>query len=384
MKVDVSGQTVSATRFADLTGVSRDRLRAWERRYGFPEPVRSDGGPRRYLLGDVARVVAVRRASEAGRPIPAAIRATTEPAPEIPAAATIAAVLEDAPFPAALVSGPEPLRLVWGNAAMRRLERAPSPGDELPEELADSRLGAELRRQFTHELPRIECAHPAWTRGGWPARSAVYRVAGPQPLVALVGMQSSTDSDAREVLAATEAELEAVRARTARYERWLDAQAGMAQAFQHEPGPGVVGVALDVLVRHTGAVDAAYATAGGGRLTVGESRRGLLAERELVVAGHPGLARAIRDREGVWLDLAAAHALGVPDGLAASAIPVVIVGELLGLVVCVFEHVEPHDADNRRLLASVSAAIGFAALRDRLVHELHRAGAQRPGRFVRS
>ena len=70
---DKGGQTVSATRFAALTGVSRERLRTWERRYGFPVPHRTDAGPRRYALEDVQRVVAVRRAAEAGVPIPRAI-----------------------------------------------------------------------------------------------------------------------------------------------------------------------------------------------------------------------------------------------------------------------------------------------------------------------
>ena len=70
------GRRFRATRFAALTGVSRERLRTWERRYGFPEPQRTDAGPRRYALEDVQRVVAVRRAAEAGVPIPRAIERT--------------------------------------------------------------------------------------------------------------------------------------------------------------------------------------------------------------------------------------------------------------------------------------------------------------------
>jgi len=71
-RVGKGEQTVTATRFAALTGVSRERLRTWERRYGFPEPHRIDAGPRRYAMEDVQRVVAVRRAAEAGVPIPSA------------------------------------------------------------------------------------------------------------------------------------------------------------------------------------------------------------------------------------------------------------------------------------------------------------------------
>jgi hypothetical protein len=57
----------------------------------------------------------------------------------------------------------------------------------------------------------------------------------------------------------------------------------------------------------------------------------------------------------------------------------------------VFDEIEPHDDDNRRLLAAISAAIGFALLRDRLQRELRSAvsaGGQPPaaqpmGRFSR-
>ncbi|HMI69394.1 MAG TPA: MerR family transcriptional regulator, partial [Solirubrobacteraceae bacterium] len=77
-RVDRGGQTVSATHFAGLTGVSRERLRTWERRYGFPEPRRVGSGPRRYAIEDVQRVVAVRRAAEAGVPIPHAIERTRD------------------------------------------------------------------------------------------------------------------------------------------------------------------------------------------------------------------------------------------------------------------------------------------------------------------
>ena len=80
-QVDTHGQTVSATRFSELTGVSRERLRTWERRHGFPEPVRIGSGPRRYALADAARVVAVRHAAAAGAPLPEAIAAARGAAP---------------------------------------------------------------------------------------------------------------------------------------------------------------------------------------------------------------------------------------------------------------------------------------------------------------
>ena len=68
----------------------------------------------------------------------------------------------------------------------------------------------------------------------------------------------------------------------------------------------------------------------------------------------------------------------MPPDLHASAIPIVVAGEPLGLLVFVFADVEPHDEDNGRLLTAVSAAMGFALLRDRLAQELREA-AGAPG-----
>jgi hypothetical protein len=72
----------------------------------------------------------------------------------------------------------------------------------------------------------------------------------------------------------------------------------------------------------------------------------------------------------VWLGAAEAAAIGVPTDLHASAMPVLVAGEPLGLLVFVFNEIEPHDDDNRRLLTAVAAATGFGLLRDRLASEL--------------
>ena len=52
--------------FCRRAGVTPERLRAWERRFGFPSPARSEGGFRLYEPGDVDAVVAVRQAGERG------------------------------------------------------------------------------------------------------------------------------------------------------------------------------------------------------------------------------------------------------------------------------------------------------------------------------
>jgi DNA-binding transcriptional MerR regulator/methylmalonyl-CoA mutase cobalamin-binding subunit len=49
-----------------LTGISPDKLRIWERRYGFPAPLRTSTGLRIYSDDDVQRLALVARAMEAG------------------------------------------------------------------------------------------------------------------------------------------------------------------------------------------------------------------------------------------------------------------------------------------------------------------------------
>ncbi|QEC50010.1 MerR family transcriptional regulator [Baekduia soli] len=393
--MDKAGQTISATRFAQLTGVSRERLRTWERRHGFPRPVRVAGGPRRYLVSDITRVVAVRRAAQDGAPLPAAIEHVGRVADGAgPPAEAFRATLELAPVAVALVSGPDPLRLEWANAALRALRGPAPPGAELAEEEARD-LAEPLRLHFTGDVPAVEVVHRPWgacsaaVRPESPTRSMLYRLPvgpGQRPVVAIVGIETAAVRDARAALAAEQAELAELRRRTERHDRWLDALSALAVAFQREPGPAVIGSALDVLVRQTRAVDAGLASYLSGRLILHGSRRGALRACGLTVAGHPALGRALRDVEGQWLDPAAAATLGVPEGLHAAGLPIAVAGEVLGLLVMVFDEVEPHDADNRRLLQAVSAAVGFALLRDRLQREVRATvsadATSRPGRYA--
>jgi hypothetical protein len=379
--VDSSGQLVSASRFAGLTGVSRERLRTWERRHGFPLPHRHGSGPRRYALEDVAAVVFVARAVESGMPLASAIdRARAAGRRSGLSPAGFAGLVDDAPLPVVALSGPAPLRIEYANATVRADPSAPRPGEDLAAAVPafhDHPAVGVLTGLFSGDGRARECEHPAWD--GDPrrmVRSAVFRLpAEPDalPLVALVGLGGADEDAAREELAAARRELEDLRRRAERHSRWLDGLAALAAAFQRDPGLSVVEDGLDVVVRQTNAVDVGLARHVSGRLELPGSRRRLLAASFVTVAAHPELARALRDAEPLWLDAPAARALGVPAGLHASGLPVVVAGEALGLVVFLFNEVEPHDRDNRRVLAAISAAMGFGLLRDRLVAELREA-----------
>jgi DNA-binding transcriptional MerR regulator len=380
-RVDRGGQTVSATHFAGLTGVSRERLRTWERRYGFPEPRRVGSGPRRYALEDIQRVVAVRRAAEAGVPIPHAIeRSRDDNAPSHVAAGTFAGLVEHAPVPVVALSGPAPLRVEFVNGALRAMTGGPRPGEELTTALPafqDSECVRALQQLFATAGGPTEAEHPAWDgHMRETARSALFRLPsepGERPLVAMIGLEGEGERVARTALADLQRELDALRRHDERQTRWLDAVAMLSEEFRREPGRAAVDNGLDVVIRHTKAVDGAVAFYVSGQLVLPASRRGLFECSPVTVSAHPELARCLRDGDPAWLDPASSVALGVPPDLHASGVPIVVAGELLGLLVFAFDEVEPHDDDNRRMLVAVSAAMGFALLRDRLAQELREA-----------
>ncbi len=54
---------------SNLTGVNAITLRAWERRYGLIEPVRTEGGHRLYTLENIERIKAAVKLTEGGIPI---------------------------------------------------------------------------------------------------------------------------------------------------------------------------------------------------------------------------------------------------------------------------------------------------------------------------
>lgn len=47
-------------------GLSKDVLRMWERRYGFPKPSRDENGERQYSAEEVAKLRAMKRLMDVG------------------------------------------------------------------------------------------------------------------------------------------------------------------------------------------------------------------------------------------------------------------------------------------------------------------------------
>lgn len=137
---------------ARLTGVSTDKLRMWERRYGFPKPRRTPTGVRVYSEEDVNRLILVERALQAGCRAGEAIRKTNE---------ELRALVERTITPAtpalsdAVVTPAELIRL---------LQRDDTDGIRLALRQAVASLGP---KQFVIQLaaPLIEQVGIAWERG---------------------------------------------------------------------------------------------------------------------------------------------------------------------------------------------------------------------------
>ena len=63
---DATGVTLDISAVERETGLSKDVLRMWERRYGFPKPARDDNGERQYAAGEVSRLRAIKRLMDVG------------------------------------------------------------------------------------------------------------------------------------------------------------------------------------------------------------------------------------------------------------------------------------------------------------------------------
>ena len=377
-----AGTLVSATRFATLTGVSRERLRTWERRYGFPRPLRVGNGPRRYALVDAARVVAVRRAAEQGVPLSDAIAAThVDPATNV-SAATMHAIPEHLPTPMLLLSGPAPMRIAYTNPALAERPGAPAVGTELAAALpwfAGSECEAALHALFTSSVQALECRHQSWS--GPPtetARSLLYRLPvepGHAPLVAMVEVDAPDERDLRRELAELRADRERLQATIARRERWVVATSELAALFQRETGTALLQATAETIVRRLPPIDAGVAIYMGGELALGSSTRGMLGPCMVTVTAYADIAAVLRNGSPAWLEPSTAAAFQAPAGVRVLAVPVAVVGETLGAILLVLDETRPIDSEAGHLLDVLSASIGFALLRDRLVEGL-RLGAR--------
>ncbi len=73
-----AGLTLNISAVEREAGLSKDVLRMWERRYGFPKPSRDENGERQYSAAEVAKLRAIKRLMDVGLRPGKIIRSTLE------------------------------------------------------------------------------------------------------------------------------------------------------------------------------------------------------------------------------------------------------------------------------------------------------------------
>jgi hypothetical protein len=281
-----------------------------------------------------------------------------------------------------VLSGPEPLRVEWVNAQVRRRPGAPAEGDELlalAPWFADDPGAATLRELFAGEELAAACTHPDWTDSLRPGgQSLAYRLPqeeGRRPLVALIGIDTGRERRTRHLLNEAEAERAQLRAQVDSEARAAETLAAVSDLCRLESGGPALADATGVLVRRLGAVDAGIAPYMAGALVLGRSARGLLGPDMVTVSRFDELGEGMRDGEATWLRGPTAEAFGAPRGLAVLAVPMLAAGESLGALLLVLDEREELGATRARLLRAIATQLAFALLRERLAGDLFDASA---------
>ncbi|MBO9534333.1 MAG: MerR family transcriptional regulator [Solirubrobacteraceae bacterium] len=363
---DTGVVTISAAEMVRLSGVGRERLRTWERRHGFPTPVRCENNVRRYVAEDVRHVIAVSRAVDRGVPLVTAIEQALEAREEEPTLASLGAALDHAPTPAIAVSGPEPLNVIWANGPTQAAPEAPVVGSDLLEAVPTFGAAAKsaIQRLLIGEGAETGIVtHTDWV-GTFPVerRSIAWRIppeASEEAVVVLIQLPEAVGAAGLPVPSVDQAAV------------WASATRDARRALQQESGLGSAQRALGELVRGTGGLDAFLATCHHGRLRTATSVRGTMPARTLELPTGCDIISAIGDGQIDWLGESSLRLLGAPSRSQAVLVPVISGGESIGAMVLMFptELALPDLA--RELLLTLATTIGTV-----LQREHHAAAAE--------
>ncbi len=357
--VDRAAVTISASEMVRLSGVGRERLRTWERRHGFPTPVRCENNVRRYHAEDVRYVIAVSRAVDRGTPLVVAIEEALAAAQERPELASLGAALDHAPMPAIAVSGPEPLTVIWANGPTLAAPEAPAIGSQLLQAVPTFGAAAKSAVQRLMIGDGAETGvivHTDWV-GTFPVerRSIAWRIppeASQDAVVVLIQLPDSIGAAALPAPAVDQASV------------WSAATRDARRTLQQESGVGSAQRALAELIRGTGGIDAFLATCHQGRLRTATSVRGTMPARTLELPVDCDILRAIADGEIDWLSESTLRLLGAPSRSEAVLVPVTSGSEAIGAMVLLFpaELALPDLA--RELLLTLATTIGTVLQRE--------------------
>jgi DNA-binding transcriptional MerR regulator len=352
--------TISAVEMTRLTGVGRERLRTWERRHGFPEPVRGENGVRRYRAADVRPIVTVARLVERGVSLVTAIeRAQADDVDTTELRDAFGPGLEHASAPVIAITGPSPLVVAWANAETAKAAEAPRCGDVLTDAVPHLGALAVSQLQRLMAAPEGGCTiieHADWLSSfPTPRRSIAWRVsaeASSEPMVILAQLP--------------EEPRRAAPAITGDAGVWSAAVGAAAAVLGERAGLTSIQRALAEFAKHTGALDAFMAIDHAGCLRAATSIRGTAGARDLPLRfADPALA-AVAAGEVDWLPLDACRALGAVPRSAVLAVPLMGGGMLVGAVFLTFPEELALGDVARQQLAALGLILTLALQRERL------------------
>lgn len=355
--------TISAAEMVRLTGVGRERLRTWERRHDFPQPVRCRNNVRRYPAGDVRHVISVSRAVDQGVPLAEAIQNALAARGQRSAPLMLGAPLDHAPAPCIALTGPEPLTVAWVNGTTAAAPESPVVGADLLDVIPG--FGAAARATIQRLLigdgsGACVVTHTDWT-STFPTerQSMAWRlpadVSGDAVVVLMQLPEIGTSRPAVGGHGSSASQQAAV---------WGSAAREARRALQQEPGLASAQRALSELVKGTGGSDAFLATFHSGQMRTATSVRGTIAPQTLPLSADCDVARAISDAEVDWVGTQTLRLLGVPPRTEAIVVPIIAGSEPIGAMFLLFPDELPLADVTRELLQSLATTIGAVLQRE--------------------
>ncbi|MBJ7470505.1 MAG: MerR family transcriptional regulator [Solirubrobacteraceae bacterium] len=392
--IERAAGTVSSRELETLTGVSPERVRTWQRRFGFPASATCPRGRRVFLADDVPRVLALSQLVAAGEPVGRAVLQVQSGAARQIDTASLERSFGAVATPVVALAGPAPVEVVWANAAA--LATSPTGGlAGLPHALPDRSCA--LRAMLLHPpTGPVRLQHQPWFAKPVssvdahaptePVRAMAWACGSPQfvpavlvvvdlPVDAAAAPLDGADDPALDLeaeVAQAPIELAPRRADARAEQQWVVAVGSARRALQRGVGRSAIDSALGALIA-AGVVDDGLVL-----LSRGEELRTVLSARRRVLTApisaeaRLALRQAAMEDRPIRVDRGLRDELGLEVGSHATAVALAAGRVDLGYLVLVTDARPLDTHGHAELTMALGAALAAAISRDRAVSELRR------------
>lgn len=363
--------TIGSVELERLTGVRGERIRTWVRRFGFPETTYRGNGTRRFAVDDVPRVLAARQLIESGEPVASAMAIVKAGLPA-PDTAALVRSFAGVQAPVTAWQGPEPLQLLWANAAAY----AAAEGQAItPPERSRFAYRTLQRVMVPADGTCVTLEHPSLCASGDEACRLVAWTVGPPAFAPAVAVVMELPA----LVEGEDAPPEPTTGRSDLDPHWPAAVGQARRALQRGGGASALSDALIRLLDGTGARDAVVIREQGHELLPARWSRGLRPTPGLADAAAVELRRAAGLERPMWLTDATCAQLTGEQASGCLAVPLTVSGVCSGYLVLEFsDRIELPNAAEELLLA-FGAAVAASIGRDRAIAVRRRLAGQPVG-----